>query len=114
MKGTILNIKNEDHKCLYYCLYAYFMYKSCDKNDENEENDKNEKKKKPIRNDIDRIKTYIKKNPNVVNFDGIEFPTEFSDDVFKLIEANNPSIALKVYYFHHENEEDKYGKLHMS
>ncbi len=28
MKKSIVNIKNEDNKCLYYCLYAYFMYKS--------------------------------------------------------------------------------------
>jgi len=66
------------------------------------------------RSELNYILPYIKKNPKLLNFDGIEFPTEFKDETFALIEKNNPSIALKVYYFHHEDEDDKQGKLHMS
>ncbi|MFO0004921.1 MAG: hypothetical protein ACK559_27705, partial [bacterium] len=99
MTKSILNIENDDNKCFYYSMYAYFNIQSSKEND------------KKVRYDFKRIKTYISKNPSLINFDSVEFPTPLSNDVFRTIEANNQNIALKVYYFRHEDANDVDARL---
>ncbi len=106
MTKTIQNIKNEDNKCFYYCIFAYFynLEKSQAKDEDNEDN------KTPRRyGDMKHISAYINKNKDKVKFDNIEFPFEFNDDIFRMFEDMNPLIALKVLYFHHEDENDTVG-----
>ncbi|MFO0003292.1 MAG: hypothetical protein ACK559_19395, partial [bacterium] len=111
MTKTIQNIKNEDNKCFYYCIFAYLynLEKSQAKDEDNEDN------KTPRRyGDMKHLSPYINKNKDKVKFDNIEFPFEFNDDIFRMFEDMNPLIALKVLYFHHEDENDTVGNVHLS
>ncbi|MFO0002509.1 MAG: hypothetical protein ACK559_15370, partial [bacterium] len=102
MTEAIQNIQNDDNKCFYYSIFAHFY------------NIHSMQTEGRVRSDLEHLVPYIKSNSSLLNFDGIEFPTVFDGDVFNKFEEQNPNIALKVYYFHHESEEDKEGQLHRS
>ncbi len=77
--NNVINVKNRDNKCFYYCIYAKFSKKDT--------NDPESYKTFPVR--------LYQQQGIQFNFDDINYPATFKD--VERFEKNNPRVSINIF-----------------